>query len=246
MSAPIRTLVLGSCVSRDLFEELPKGEYTLVGYVARQSLISSFSPPVTRLRPPAMASAFQQRMAKGDYESSLPTVLKRTAGQVDLILWDLTDERLGVYLLPDDTVVTRSVDLIAAGAEPELDSEGMLIPFGNDAHFEMWRRALPQLRNVVSKHHPDSRLSLVALPWAERTESGEPTPTSFGLSAREANTLYERYYDTANAAGTEVLWRDRDVRAADDHRWGVAPFHYAASATSPAMLPLAIAEEPSR
>lgn len=227
MNAPQRTLVIGSCVSRDIFEDLPRGERRLVDYVARQSLISSFSPAVSTLAPPAMASQFQQRMAKGDFESSLPHVLERTEGEVDRILWDLTDERLGIYLLRDDTVVTRTVDLIAAGAESDLAAAGMHIAFGGDAHFEMWTRALTAFQRAIHRYHPRAHVTLIALPWAELTESGEPTPTSFGLSARRANELYERYYDAAATVAVETLGRDNpDVRAADDHRWGVAPFHY--------------------
>lgn len=228
MSIPQGALVLGSCVSRDLFEELPRGRFRLVDYVARQSLISSFSKPVNAIEMPAVASAFQQRMVEGDFTSSLPLVLERTADKVDLVLWDLTDERLGIYLLQDDTVITRSVDLIASGAEGGIASTSMFIQFGDDAHFEMWSQSLLQFQQALEQHHPRAQIVLLALPWAELTESGRPTPTSFGLSASEANSLYSRYFDAAQKLATETLGRsDPYVRAADDHRWGTAPFHYA-------------------
>lgn len=103
----------------------------------------------------------------------------------------------------------------------------MHIEFGGDAHFEMWTRSIPAFRGALREHHPQAKVILVALPWAELTESGEPTPTSFGLSATEANKLYARYYDAATPMATEVIGRDLDdVRAADDHQWGTAPFHY--------------------
>lgn len=229
MGQPVRTLVIGSCVSRDLFGALPEGEYSLSWYVARQSLISSFSDPVTAVRAPRLPSRFQQRMLNGDVTSNLPRVLRKTAGKVDLILWDLTDERLGVYLFPDDTVVTRTVDLIAAQAEQPIADEALHVEFGTDTHFEMWRSMLPAFQAALARHHPNARLVLVALPWAELTESGEPTPSSFGLEAREANELYQRYYDAAASLdGCTVVGRDADVRSSDGHHWGEAPFHYAA------------------
>lgn len=230
-SAPIRTLVIGSCVSRDTFTHLPSDQYALVEYVARQSLVSAFSPPVTLLEPPTMASHFQQRMVRWDYSSHLPNVLTTCAGAVDLVLWDLTDERLGFYVLPDDTVVTRTVDLIAAEADGPVDEAGIFIEFGSDAHFEMWSDAASLFVEAVAEHHPTARLQLLALPWAEFTDTDEPTPTSFGLSAIKANQLYRRYYDfVTQLRGVAIVGRNAFTRASSAHRWGIAPFHYMAAA----------------
>mgnify|MGYP006333786395 CR=1 FL=1 len=226
--APIRTLVIGSCVARDTFAHFPDDQYALVEYVARQSLVSAFSPPVTLLEPPTMASRFQQRMVRWDYNSQLPNVLAKCAGAVDLVLWDLTDERLGFYVLPDDTVVTRTVDLIAAEADRPVDEAGIFIEFGSDAHFEMWSDAARQFVEAVTEHHPTARLQLLALPWAEFTETREPTPTSFGLSATEANQLLERYYEFAETLPEVALaGQESTATASSTHRWGIAPFHYA-------------------
>ena len=226
-AAPIRTLVIGSCVARDTFAHFPTDQYALVEYVARQSLVSAFSPPVTLLEPPTMASRFQQRMVRWDYTSHLPNVIAKCAGTVDLVLWDLTDERLGFYVLPDDTVVTRTVDLIAAEADGPVDGAGIFIEFGSDAHFEMWSDAVRQFVEAVAEHHPTARLQLLALPWAEFTETGEATPTSFGLSASEANSALERYHNyAALLPGVEVSGQGTQVVAASQHHWGMAPFHY--------------------
>lgn len=226
-TAPIRTLVIGSCVSRDTFTHLPSDQYSLVEYVARQSLVSAFSPPVTLLEPPTMASRFQQRMVRWDYTSHLPNVLAACAGTVDLVLWDLTDERLGFYVLPDDTVVTRTVDLIAAEADGPVDGAGIFIEFGSDAHFEMWSSAVSLFVEALAEHHPTARLQLLALPWAEFTETGDATPTSFGLSASDANQLLKRYYDFADTVPRVALaGRGSSATASSTHRWGIAPFHY--------------------
>lgn len=222
-----KTLVIGSCVSRDTFEHLPAHAYELVEYVARQSLVSAFSPPVTLLEPPALMSPFQQRMAVWDYASHLPTLLESTAGAIDLILWDLTDERLGVYVLPDDTAVTRSVDMVAAGVEASVVEAAILVEFGGEAHFEMWSLAAADFLAMVQRHHPQVRLALIALPWAELTETGEEAPASFGVPAERANSTYTRYYDAVVAhPAVHVLGRGVDVRAAVEHPWGEAPFHY--------------------
>lgn len=223
----IRTLIIGSCVSRDTFEHLPSDEYELVEYVARQSLISAFSPPVTLLEAPALESPFQQRMATWDYTSHLPALLESTAGMIDLILWDLIDERLGVYVLPDDTAITRSVDMIAADVEESVAETGLLVAFGDDAHHEMWSLAAEDFLATIRHHHPRAHLALIALPWAELTESGEEAPASFGVQAERANPTFTQYYDAvAGHPALHVLGRDADVRASEEHHWGEAPFHY--------------------
>ncbi|PWD50868.1 hypothetical protein C8046_09600 [Serinibacter arcticus] len=228
--AVLRTLVVGSCVSRDTVPHLPDGDAGLVGYVARQSLISAYAPPVVLLEPPAIASPFQQRMVRGDFASDLPAVLRRLAGGVDLVLWDLVDERLGVYVLPDDTAVTRTVDLVAAQAETDVAAAGVLVRLGEEAHLEMWREAATRFVAGVAELHPGAALVAVGLPWAELTTSGAPTPASFGVAAAEANRRYEPYYAVVEALGAPVVGRGLAVRGSVEHPWGEAPFHYDSAA----------------
>lgn len=227
MPGKIRTLIYGSCVSRDTFSHLPASDFELVRYVARQSLISAYSPAVTSMQPPTLESAFQQRMVRWDFASALPDILKENSNGADLVLWDLIDERLGVYVLPDDTAVTRSVDLIAADAERPLSQVASLFEFGSDEHLSMFAATLPPFLQSLRTYHPNARVALLMPPWAERTESGAPTPASFGLPAETANRLYERYYEIAAAMpGVTAVGRYLDVTAAAEHAWGEAPFHY--------------------
>ncbi|MFV0407353.1 MAG: DUF6270 domain-containing protein [Propioniciclava sp.] len=224
---PLRTLIMGSCVARDTFEYLAKGRFSLTLYRARQSLISSFTPPVTVVKPAAMKSPFQRRLAQADYDSSLPTDLERTADTLDLILWDLADERLGVYCFPDGTCVTRTVDMIAARGEDPVRAQAKLIRFGTNDHFARWSEALTRFHTALVTHHSSARLVLFAVPWAERTVSGAPTPLSFGTSAALANQLYPRYLEAARGQGIEPVGQDIVKPAGSDtHKWGAAPFHY--------------------
>ncbi|TGO06696.1 DUF6270 domain-containing protein [Serinibacter arcticus] len=222
----VRTLVVGSCVSRDTFSHLPTDGFSLVGYVARQSLISAFSPPVVLLDAPALTSPFQQQMVSADFASGLPDVLRRTAGRVDLVLWDLTDERLGVWVLPDDTAVTRTVDLIAAGADLDVAAAGVLVELGTAAHRAMWTEAAHAFVRLVREHHPGAALVALAPPWAGVNESGDEGPSSFGLVAADANRRLALYYDTVADLGVDLIGRDLDVTTTPSHPWGEAPFHY--------------------
>src|SRR5690606_3435896 len=101
-------------VSRDTFELLDTSRYSLLAYVARQSLISALGPATPLAVPLAELSPFQRRMVEGDIGSDLRSRLAAAARNTDLLLWDLTDERLGIYRMPDGGFVTRTPDVIGS------------------------------------------------------------------------------------------------------------------------------------
>jgi len=225
----VRTLIYGSCVSRDSFEYL--GEpFCLTTYVARQSLISAMAPAFPL--PEGVGeytSPFQRRVAHGDAASDLITHLERQHRDTDLVLWDLTDERLGVYLDPDGRALTRTVEMMTAGSEHAIRARARHVPFGSDEHFTLWRAALDEFVERLDGLRLRDRIVLLDVAWASRTVRLHRSPSSFGTSAPTANLWYRRYVRSAENAGIEVasLGRAR-VRAADSHRWGTAPFHYSA------------------
>jgi len=165
-------------------------------------------------------------MLQGDAEGDLARTLEADAAQIDLLLWDLTDERLGVLCSPQGHIVTRSVDLISSGLIEGL-SEWRLVEFGTDEHFTLWDDALKQFLEVLERLRLRRRTLLLAVPWAEQTDDGSPVRSSFGMTPRAANALFERYHRRARERGVAVAAVPPDtVVAASGHRWGPAPFHY--------------------
>ncbi|WP_157236675.1 XcbB/CpsF family capsular polysaccharide biosynthesis protein [Promicromonospora sukumoe] len=224
-----RVFIYGSCVSRDTFEHFDPEQFELVQYVARQSALSATTRPVELMAPPTLESRFQQRMIAGDFGSSLRRMLPDFAEHVDVLLVDLTDERLGVYLLPDGTVLTRSVELIQSGAENHLPQGTRHLPFGTQQHFEYWQGAIRALGESIRSMMPHVGIALLDIPWAEWSESGQPTPDSFGVSAAQANPVFRPYVEAAaQALGAHVISVDPSTVASGPHHpWGDAPFHYA-------------------
>lgn len=224
---PARVLVYGSCVTRDMFELTDPTTWTLAGYVARQSVISAMG----RLAPadlaaPGSLSPFQARMLEADLRSTLPATVRRLAPTVDLVLWDLTDERLGVYRLADGSYVTRSVELVASGLDRTLQRTAEHLPLGGPEHLALWRQAADGL--VAALRSEGLPVAVVAVPWAVRSDDGSAVPSSFGLPPEEANRLLEPYHRhlTEGLGLPSVAVPDGKVVAAADHRWGPAPFHY--------------------
>lgn len=231
----IRTFIYGSCVSRDTYARLPSTEYSLVEYIARQSLISSTSPrPEITIPAFSTASSFQERMIQGDWNSSLLPALTEHADDIDLILWDLCDERLGVYDLSPPPHrhrtaphSTRSVDSISSGLDSSLRNYA-LIPFATTRHRLRFNRALTTFAQVLHKLNLLDTLVIVAPPWATSTAHGMEPPQSFNLSPARANRLFESYQQISRkVTGAPVATSPAHLTLADPHhKWGLAPFHY--------------------
>lgn len=228
----IRTFIYGSCVSRDTFERLPAGEFKLLQYVARQSLISALAPPSSHPVPRIdTTSDFQRRMLEGDWNGSLLPLLREQADSIDLLLWDLCDERLGLRQLELDgprghAMATRSVDGIRAGVDEQL-LNSPLISFGTTKHRLLFLESLRTFADHLRQFGLLSRTLMLAPAWATRTSAGVATPSSFGLLPGRANRLYADYYATVRyVTRIPLLTTDKETLADDNHPWGVAPFHY--------------------
>lgn len=223
---PIRTFIYGSCVSRDTFEFLRPLGYELVGYVARQSLISAYSRVDAPLPKLTLDSAFQRRMVDLDWSSSLVPQLRRSARHIDLLVWDLFDERLGVRKL-DTGVITRSVEGISSGLDEILAPTTRWLDLGSHEHWRLWRRRLDNFADALESLGLLERLVLLAPPWAEYSSSGSSAPSSFGRAPHDANALFAPYYAAAASIAPSVVSMPlHEVRSDASHRWGEAPFHY--------------------
>lgn len=225
-------IVYGSCVSRDTYEHSLHLDVRLHCYVARQSLISAFSAATDLAtdRITGLDHAFQRRVLADDFASSLPHVLRSAPRIPTVLLWDLIDERLGVYAVDGRRRITRSIELIRAGLDEELATSSPLLEFGTDEHFAEWAGSLERFRAQLAQL-PHIAPVLLDVPWAARDESGGAAAKSFGVRAEDANARARRYVDAVSRVPEiAVVTLDPASAVADsEHRWGAAPFHYSAS-----------------
>lgn len=218
-------LIYGSCVSRDAYEGIQE-DHRLLGYIARQSLISAASKPTELLDGNSLKSGFQNRSLTGDLQSSLHGAVKRSAPETDLLLIDLTDERLGVRALPDGSYITDSAELHLSKG---LDSiRALRIYFGSDHHFELWSDAADKFASAVETSGLLSKALVLETPWADLTETGVEVPRYRGLPAAEVSALYSRYHAHLSGLGFRTVTLPSHLSvAAQEHKWGHAPYHYA-------------------
>jgi hypothetical protein len=224
----LKLFIYGSCVSRDTAAAFPLGRVEITRYVARQSLISAFGgAPAAQSQASLLDSAFQRRMLEWDERSELPSLLRRDAGWVDLLLWDIVDERLGYFVFPDGSIVTNSVERITLNGAPFSMDGARHVPFGSEEHLEHFTIGLDAFQELLTELALLDRLLIIAPPWAETDDKGARTPSSFGLNASRGNDLSDAYLAAIRTqTGREPLGRELEVQAASDHKWGSAPFHY--------------------
>lgn len=224
-----RVLVYGSCVARDTIEFADPATVELRGYVARQSLLSAGSDASSHLPDDlGVSSRFQERMIVADFTGALFERIVHDADSIDLLLWDLADERHGAHRFVDGTMATRSIDTMRAERIAERLDDAELIPFGSDEHFTLWTDRLDAFEGLLRDHSLLDRTVVLEIPWAVTTTEGKPSPWSMGVRAKDANERYRRYYDVLRSRGHRMVTvTDEFVLADPEHRWGLAPFHYA-------------------
>ncbi|WP_193105882.1 DUF6270 domain-containing protein [Brachybacterium sp. FME24] len=227
-TTPARVTIYGSCVARDSVDLAGGSQLTVADYIARQSLISAGQDAAARFpADPQVSSRFQRRMMEADFSGDLETRLDAIAARTDLLLWDLTDERHGVHVFDDGTVVTRSIDLTAVPEVLAVVDEAHHVAFGTDEHFALWSPRAEQFRDHLRQLDLVDKTVVLQVPWALVTTDGRETPVSMGTSAIEANEAYRRYYERLRELGFTLLeMQPLGVLADPEHRWGLAPFHY--------------------
>lgn len=219
-----RVFIYGSCVTRDSEPWFKDFGFEMVGYVARQSLISAFrKADIKEFDFTKVTSKFQRLMTTGDIRGNLRFAIRET--NPDVIFWDLCDERLGVRSAPGGGMITQSRNYIAEGLHK--GPLGRLHRLGDEQHFKLWQRGLEEFLRSLDHQGLRDRLYLNYTPWAEEDEFGNKDAGSVE-SAVEFNSKAERYIDHAWAKGVKisVVPKVDAISRSKGHRWGPAPFHY--------------------
>lgn len=223
---PIRTFIWGSCVSRDTFGFLPE-DFSLMQYVARQSLISAGSDAsAVRSELTEPASKFQARMVRGDLAGDLYRALDQHAGKIDIVLIDLVDERGGVVRF-GDAYATKLSEFWSAGGR-EASRGAAQVAFGTDEHFVLWREGAERFVGALRAAELLTRTLVLHAPWASSYDTGEELKIPEWMVAPDtANQQYVRYVAALRELGLRVAELPEELaRTSKDHQWGASPFHY--------------------
>ena len=228
MPAALRLGIFGSCVSRDMAHEHP--DCSVVFYVARQSLLSATSAPHPAAQdlPLDLESPFQIRMVRGDLSSDLMSVLASHADEVDALVIDLVDERLGVVAMASGGYATNSQEFKQSGVR-KLVAGGTdtVLELGEPDHLSAWAAAADTFVDGLEQLGLAHRSVVLRTDFATLTVDGQPVAPYMNIPASAWNDSFRAYVEVLRRRGITVLDLPSELAAADpDHRWGVSPYHY--------------------
>lgn len=223
-----KVFIWGGCASRDAVEPYYQAyDLELHSYIARQSLISALHPvPARYFTFDHIKSKFQKRSLEGDITGLVPRHLERHADEIDLIVWDMMIERLGVFPISTGGYVTGNRPTSKAA-----DNKSRLQPriaFGSNEHKDLWGDNVEQFRDDLKKLGLLEKTVINATPWAVEDKNGQPTYfESAPFTAQEFNEIVTDYWDYLEFLGVKVARVSLEDAIADpDHKWGPAYFHY--------------------
>jgi hypothetical protein len=221
-----KIFIYGSCVSRDAFNFLDDS-HDLIGYVARQSLISAMSGQTKLLPGEPLDSAFQSKMVEGDLASNLVPAVEIHAENLDLLIIDMTDERLGVHKLPDNTFVTHSVELVRSKRLNNLSPVPGTIQIGTERHTIFWQNAARKFYSKLDQLGLRDKTLIINTPWAVESFEGTDVPGYRDFTTEKMNRHLDDFANFIRGLGYRVVDMPTSLAVSSaKHQWGIAPFHY--------------------
>ena len=222
--------IFGSCVSRDVLEYDADKRFSLVTYIARQSMVSSVSPPVKFSEEELKnASPFKRRAVAHDLKKDVFTCLQSDGSEY--LLLDLIDERFRLAKFRG-SVVTVSNEFtesqIASGLRLKTYMKNVKNPFVLRKVDEFCRR--------IREIYPQEKIILQKALFLDRyyTKDGHetrPFPGYILANNKVVNAQLERLYARVlkNIPGAYVIDLCGKYQCHEAHKWGLSPYHYEAA-----------------
>ncbi|WP_136017894.1 DUF6270 domain-containing protein [Arthrobacter silvisoli] len=219
---PLKVFSYGGGPASAIVDHFPGDAVQQAGLVSRQSLISAMGGPSGAVFADAAARPAAVRVLQADIAASLRNDVEARLPGIDIVLWDLFDERFGVDRLVDGTYLTRSperVKHVTAGS-----GAMRTIVFGTDEHFGLWCEAAEKFLGFLARKALLQRTYVLDLAWARTDENGLDAELPFGLSSDKANAEFSRYAAYLRDRGVQVLSHSR-TWTSRNHKWGPAPYN---------------------
>lgn len=212
--------IQGSCVTRDAIQHVLH-EIVIKRYRARSSIISLVSRSV---EPPDLnesgTNRFEFQNVLADFTKSWVNDMEEFGGYK---IFDFIDERFGV-IDAGGKYFTLSTNLRAVASRENIAKIGRYIPPHSEEYYELVNAAIEKFVHIVSS---DRKVFALKAYWATETETGCGFQQFGQDTISRMNTVLDRIYDGLRRAGMNFIEIPQtDFIAADQHKWGAAPFHY--------------------
>jgi len=214
--------ILGSCVSRDIFEIGHNHDCKIVHYTARTSLGTIFSEPqVDTFFVNEMKSDFQRRMVLSDIEKKFPLGIKEST--VDFFLIDLIDERFSILETAPGKTITLSAELSSILSKKK--NKYKLIRSGSKEFREEWLSGWHQMIDLLDSINLLQKTVVNRVYLQSQTNAG--VKFNKGLVDKMNDFLFWAYsIQERSLQNFQFIDYGNKLKCPDEHKWGIAPFHY--------------------
>ncbi|NWC73112.1 hypothetical protein HX823_03375 [Pseudomonas sp. P7759] len=228
-SNKVRVAILGSCVTRDLFEfqKSALDDFEVCFYMARSSVVSYMGMPCTDARVRVAGEGFEDKRAAYDLAKNHWEDLEKS--RPDIILVDFIDERIGL-IQHNGSIFSASGPLIKAFERAAIDFE-IKRPWSVEAKaLRAW--ALPAFLEKVSSICPNIFVhkAVWASTYRDKANQVESFDTSEFAKLIELNneiisTMLAPLEDSSTAV-EQIGGMEAGLMAGGDHKWAFCPYHY--------------------
>lgn len=225
MNRKIKTLIYGSCVSRDVVRLFPE-RYDLKYYIARQSWVSSNSAPARNPGATPLGEGFQQRSLVGDFLSNANGLVQKYGSESELILVDIASDRRGVYEIGEDQFVSFTGELGRSQLLSKFPNR-KFIGFGTSRHFGLFQHAAESLKHSLQSIDSWDSTLILKFKFTDSSDNGSVVPTVLDTQSEQWNVLYARYYAFLEHLGFNFVSLPDDLAISSaNHNWGIGQDHF--------------------
>lgn len=223
-------IILGSCVSRDIFKgDFYNGKDNIFidRYFARTSLISLFSSPAEiEFADSVPLNPFEIRLIKDDLYKHFVEYFPKKTGQYLLI--DFIDERFNILKTNGDRFFTISNEFTRAHLQEIMP--GVVLDRNKPETMALWKEACLLFIQKIKDYFPPENIILhKAFYTYKYKENGTVKSFTWTDTIRKQNKLLVKYYDffEENYPGIRLLDLSNGRFIADaNHIWGLSATHY--------------------
>lgn len=219
-------LILGSCVSRDVFLPKYRSEIGSCGYYPRTSFARLSFEKVNKFPDLSnLSSPFQRKIVTQDLNLDLFDTLINT--DYDYILIDLIDDRYGLVKF-ENTFVTKSFEFDSSKILDSNCEINTVSFFSKDFYF-YWEKGFKLFLDFCILNNIESKLVLNKVYFADSIDNGKNFNNFTQSQIENYNSRLDEIYDLINDLVPNLIVIDYPqniIIAKSNHKWGEMPFHY--------------------
>ncbi len=218
----MKFFILGSCVTRDMFEYQKEDDYEIVDYYSRTCIRSIVSKPLDINESLInLESPFEKRQVIKDLQKSFFNVLSNS--DFDYLVIDFIDERHDL-LSVGSSLITNSRLFRKSGLSDYIETTKV------EMDINLWEEDFIKFVNKLKTIVPQEKILLHKAMWSKQyIENGtirEFSDQNYLYDIDINNHRLEKYYGVFEKLLPVRTVENKIILADSHHKWGLAPFHY--------------------